>query len=190
MPWQDSWRNHNPNFTYIFWTDDDNRKLIQDFYPWFLSTYDALPKTIQRVDASRIFYLHRYGGVYSDLDVQCLKPIDPLLRGHELVLGRMGPDYHYEHSIPNAWMASKPGHVFWMWCARWIMENKHLWHKSVEGTAGPIMIFSVLNAYGRHVFEEEKNGKKMDTICVADKGKEKASGRMGCEKGGGSLQQK
>lgn len=70
------------------------------------------------------------------------------------------------------------------------MENKHLWHKSVEGTAGPIMIFSVLNAYGRHVFEEEKNGKKMDTICVADKGKEKASGRMGCEKGGGSLQQK
>ncbi|KAJ3896091.1 hypothetical protein GG344DRAFT_72572 [Lentinula edodes] len=34
---------------------------------------------IQRADAIRYFVLHHYGGVYLDLDVGCLRPLDPLL---------------------------------------------------------------------------------------------------------------
>lgn len=32
----------------------------------------------------------------------------------KVFLGRMGMDENYEHSIPNAWMGSTPGHPFWV----------------------------------------------------------------------------
>ena len=32
----------------------------------------------------------------------------------KVFLGRMGTDNDFEHSIPNAWMASTPGHPFWV----------------------------------------------------------------------------
>ncbi len=33
------------------------------------------------------------------------------------VLARMGSDTTYDNSIPNAWMASTPGHGFWLFAA-------------------------------------------------------------------------
>lgn len=77
--WSDSWLFHNPGFKRIVWDDEDNRNLIALHYPWFLSTYDSLPKHIEKVDAARIFYLHKFGGVYSDMDVECLASVAPLL---------------------------------------------------------------------------------------------------------------
>ena len=57
-------------FQYILWTDDDNRNLIATEFPWFLDQFDAYPYGIQRADAIRYFILYKYGGIYSDLDIQ------------------------------------------------------------------------------------------------------------------------
>jgi inositol phosphorylceramide mannosyltransferase catalytic subunit len=46
--WSESWKVKNPDWRYILWTDDDNRKLIQSDFSWFLSTYDAMPDNINR----------------------------------------------------------------------------------------------------------------------------------------------
>ena len=35
---------------------------MEDYYPWFLDTYDALPLPIMKADAVRICYMHLYGG--------------------------------------------------------------------------------------------------------------------------------
>jgi hypothetical protein len=55
--------------------------------------------------------LRRYGGLYSDLDIEAIKPFDAVF--HEtsasVVLAYMGSDWMYEHNLPNAWFASKPG---------------------------------------------------------------------------------
>ena len=48
----------------------------QNEYPWFLSTYISYPYDIQRVDAIRYFILHKYGGVYVDLDIGCNDGLD------------------------------------------------------------------------------------------------------------------
>ena len=64
----------NPGWEFRIYNDDENRKLLEDFYPWFLATYDSYPKIINKVDAIRIFYLAKYGGIYMDLDYTCLKP--------------------------------------------------------------------------------------------------------------------
>ena len=37
-----------------------------------------------------------------------------VVAGRKAFLGRMGADEDFEHSIPNAWMASTPGHPFWV----------------------------------------------------------------------------
>lgn len=58
--WPLSWKEHNPDWVYTLWTDDDNRRLVERYYPWFLPTYDSLNHPVMKSDAARFFYLHRY----------------------------------------------------------------------------------------------------------------------------------
>jgi len=76
--WRESCVQMNPDWSFWLWTDEDNRNLIAEHYPSFLKTYDGYDHFMKRVDAARIFYLHRFGGVYMDMDFACLKPLDML----------------------------------------------------------------------------------------------------------------
>ena len=99
-----------------------------------METYDCLSKNIQRIDAVRYMYLHHFGGVYVDLDFESIRPMDDYLRGKKVVLGRMGSDPKFRHSIPNAFMASVPGHPFWIKVLNYI-EQHHENQKDVEKVA-------------------------------------------------------
>ena len=59
----------HPDYEHILWTDAKSRAFIAEHYSWFLPTFDAYPYAIQRADAIRYFVLHRYGGIYMDLDM-------------------------------------------------------------------------------------------------------------------------
>jgi len=112
----DSWKQRHPDWEYRLWTDRDNRRFIKRHYRWFLAQYDAYRWPIQRADAVRYFILHRHGGLYVDLDFQCLKPLDALLEGKQCVLG-LEPHQHcldhcQEQIVSNALMAAAPGHPF------------------------------------------------------------------------------
>ena len=39
------------------WSDEANRELVRDHYPWFLRTYNTLPLEIMRADAARCMYM-------------------------------------------------------------------------------------------------------------------------------------
>ncbi len=122
IDFQQTWQVNHPDWVYLLWTDSDNRKFIQKHYSWFLRIYDAYPEHIMRVDAVRYFILYHYGGVYVDLDFQCVKSLVPLLDGKQIVLGAE-PDDHIEKHFPtiqpfpkllcNAFMASQARHPFW-----------------------------------------------------------------------------
>ncbi|KAI8609435.1 nucleotide-diphospho-sugar transferase [Chytriomyces sp. MP71] len=166
--WVASWKIMNPGYEYILWTDDDNRNLVATHYPWFLKTYDAFNDPILRADASRLFYMHKYGGIYADLDFECLKPLDGLLKSHQAVIGSMttgGDDAMRIHGVPNAWMASRPGHPLWLRCARRVMrlDSKD---KSVETRTGPVMLFWCLKDYRRKLWMI--GGTFTDTLVLAD----------------------
>ena len=53
--------------------------LIQMHYPWFWDTFTAYDMEVKKADAARVFILHRYGGLYLDLDVQCFRNTEDLL---------------------------------------------------------------------------------------------------------------
>jgi GT2 family glycosyltransferase len=120
--WADSWRRHHPGWGYRLWTDADNRAFLQEHYPWFLPVYDGYADSIMRADAIRYFLLDHFGGLYVDLDFECLRPVDEILDGRELVLG-CEPQAHtglllarrrgLSRIVGNAFIASRPGHPFW-----------------------------------------------------------------------------
>lgn len=139
-----SWQVNHPTWTYMFWTDLTIRDMIRDHYPWFLHYFDQYPHQIMRVDAFRIFVLHRYGGVYSDIDMECFKPLDPLLNESALLLFLEWPG-----SISNAIMASSPGHPFWEYCFQELIR-KHISvgeHTEAWSATGPKFITTALNSY-------------------------------------------
>ena len=151
--WQQSWFDANPGWKYMFWTDLDNRQLVADFYPDLLYTYDILPKNISRADFVRALYMHKYGGVYADLDTWCLRPVDTLLTAGPGIayVAEMGPDLTYAHNIPNAWYASSPGHPFWLFFVERVVEltqnvvdGRRDW-PGIEEIAGPVMLKAALD---------------------------------------------
>jgi mannosyltransferase OCH1-like enzyme len=111
-----SWKQNHPAWEYRLWTDKQNREFVSTHYPDFLVRYDAYPYHIQRVDAVRYFILYTLGGLYVDLDFECLRSLEHLLSGHECLFG-LEPQEHCEihdrdHIIGNALMATAPGHSF------------------------------------------------------------------------------
>lgn len=122
-------KNLNPDWEWKFWTDEDNRNLIKEKYSWFLSTYDSYEFPIQRADAVRYFYMFEYGGIYLDLDMDALKPIESLISKAldlelEAIFGTPVPstllfdeylnNYLAEKKIYNAILISKPHTEFWL----------------------------------------------------------------------------
>jgi hypothetical protein len=126
-PYQRSWIANHPDWEYRLWTDADNLALVEQHYPQFLDLYQSFAYAILRVDLVRMLYLHRYGGLYVDLDFESLKPLGPLLGESRIVIGQenegagkmlRGRDY-----ILNALMASPPGHAFWEGLANRVSAN-------------------------------------------------------------------
>lgn len=96
----------HPDWEHRFWTEDTARAFLLQRHPDFLPVYDAYPYRIQRCDVFRYFLLHTFGGVYADMDIEFLRPLDDLLAGHELV-------FCDRACIGNAVMGSTPGHPLW-----------------------------------------------------------------------------
>lgn len=159
--WHKSWIKNNKDFNMILWDDNDNREFIEKYYPWFLDTYDNYPQTIMRVDAVRYFFLYTYGGIYADLDFECLKSLNPLLNDHndvDIILGKMdATENSTEHDIPNAIMISKPNQLFWVYVFNELMKNSKIPNKQVEFYTGPVMLKNAYLKFTSKTHQEEIN---------------------------------
>ena len=76
QPWVDSWARHNPGWTRMFWNDRTLLDFVGQHYPDFLDTFCSYPAGIFRADAGRYLLLHHFGGVYADLDCECVAPFE------------------------------------------------------------------------------------------------------------------
>ncbi len=146
--WSASFDVQNPHYKHELWDDRDNRSFISSDFPWFVPTYDEYPAEIYRADAIRYFYLYKFGGIYADLDTECLRSLDELLPLGDVVLGRMGTNPDFPHSIPNAIMASSPNQEFWvlvMALLVWFAERFK--NARPEVLTGPVLLKRALDMY-------------------------------------------
>ena len=60
--WSLSCREANPDFEWVLWTDEDNRRLVETYAPEILVAYDGLKSEIYRADTVRNLYMFVFGG--------------------------------------------------------------------------------------------------------------------------------
>jgi hypothetical protein len=116
--YQRSWWTYHPAWEYLFWDDAANEQLLAEYYPEFNGYFHDVEPSILRWDLVRLAYLHRFGGVYADMDCEALRPLDPLLQGSRIVVGRewngIGRRLRGRDYIINALIASPAGHPLWL----------------------------------------------------------------------------
>lgn len=113
---KEAWINHHPNAIYIQWTDVMLRDLISTHYPFFLTRYDSYYHDNERVDTGRTFILHRYGGIYSDMNLVPNKNVWHLFNGQE-DLYIVNDSGRYINSL----LASPPLSPFWSFLWRYLL---------------------------------------------------------------------
>lgn len=148
-----TWIQHHPQWEHRLWTDESLRAFIAEYHPSFLEQYDGYAAPVMRADAARYLVLQHFGGVYVDLDMECLQPLDLLIERKELLLP-LEPDLHLQSApamaagmrriIGNAWMASTPGHPFWDRVITELRTRRHI-PGALEST-GPFMLSAVVDA--------------------------------------------
>jgi mannosyltransferase OCH1-like enzyme len=98
--YKQTWLKHNPGWELKVWTDEN---LDDDFRR--PEVYERLRQPAERSDMLIFEVLYKYGGVYTDTDFECLRPIEPLLQGIDAFCS-----YSHADRLNNAIMGSVPGH--------------------------------------------------------------------------------
>jgi hypothetical protein len=133
-----------PDYEYMLWTDASSREFIAKEYPWFLHTFDGYTYPIERADAIRYFVLYYYGGIYLDLDIGCLRPLDPLLV-YPVILPKTIPV-----GVSNDLMFSERGHPFLAQAIHNLVTFDHNWvlnYPTVMFSTGPMFLSAQYGIY-------------------------------------------
>lgn len=118
MAFRESWKRLNPGFEYRFHDDAACRELIRATVPQYLDAYTAFPHPVMRADFFRYAALYRHGGIYADIDMECVRPFAPLLELAPVVLGieahltkarQLELGYARPIQIANCIMLAEPG---------------------------------------------------------------------------------
>ena len=96
----------HPTWKHKIWREEDASSLIAHHYPDIWPHYRNYKQSIQRANILRYALLDHFGGVYLDLDVTCLQPLDHLRHLPWLTPGA------YPAGVNNAFVLSKPNHSF------------------------------------------------------------------------------
>lgn len=119
--WQGSWLKHHPDWTYCFYSDENCLDFIGRTCPEWLGIYTGFKNPVQRADLFRYLVVYHKGGVYADMDMECFKPLDPLLAANQGIfcveahvtktfqkkLGYLAP-----YQVANCIFGAEPGHIF------------------------------------------------------------------------------
>lgn len=117
-----SWKQWNPDLEIMYWSDQTLREFIAQQAPRYLSWFDGYVQGVCRADLGRYLLLQHYGGIYADLDCQCLRALAPLLDGRELLIAPEPAIHQQQRNVLErglsriicpSFMASIPVHPFW-----------------------------------------------------------------------------
>lgn len=144
-----SWHRHNPSWQRILWTDRMLLDFVGRYYPDLLEIYCNYSNPVCRADAARYMLLHKFGGLYADIDVECLAALTPLEEETRAVLCHEPPEHWPLHApyrnhpfvLFNGVMASPAGHPFWRHVLDRLPDTHHA--TDVLDIAGPCMLTGV-----------------------------------------------
>jgi len=77
-PFVDSVKQHNPDWNYMFFSDEDIVTFFKIQAPQYYETFCKLKYKIQQLDFFRYCAIYHYGGVYLDLDIMIHKSLNDI----------------------------------------------------------------------------------------------------------------
>ena len=130
---------------------------VRDRWSWYLPVWQQLTPYIKKVDTVRYMWMYDIGGIYADLDMKCLAPLD-LAEEEEpgaayIPVGLREVDWEYDQDEASpAFLASAPGNPVWLHVLRYVALNTH---RPVLKATGPVALANVLlrlrDAEGLHI---------------------------------------
>lgn len=173
-----SWRTVQPKWQYMFHDDADNLRLVQTRYAELEPSFRRMTG-IQRADVSRYLYMHAFGGVYADLDMELLKPLAPLLRrlrrerNASVILGQepLPHSVLLEQRVRqtcNAFIASAPGHPFWLEVVRRLVRRQRAGEDPVSSTGPRMLERAVVAWHTKHRDASATAGASSSGVLVVD----------------------
>eukprot|EP00929_Paragymnodinium_shiwhaense_P066648 TRINITY_DN33454_c0_g1_i3.p1 TRINITY_DN33454_c0_g1~~TRINITY_DN33454_c0_g1_i3.p1 ORF type:complete len:848 (-),score=177.82 TRINITY_DN33454_c0_g1_i3:119-2662(-) len=167
-----TWRQLHPHWRAEFWNDQRGRELVAKHFPKYLRSFEAM-SGIKKADVMRVVILYIEGGVYADIDVEAVKPLDPLLAAAaQARAGVLLGEENFVHAVllerrstwlvSNAVMASAKGHPFWLEVLDAIFEDSYCGDDPVQCT-GPRLLDRLS---WRHVRQRQDRGGGLGGSCL------------------------
>ena len=173
--WVKSWTQLNPDWEYWFWTPQNVHALLKKHYPQLLDMYNSYPYDVQRADAMRYIVLYHFGGLYADLDMECLKPMAFWADRFSCVLSEEPHAHNLLYSegkgnVLNAFLMCRAGHPLY----KQLLDNLNITAKSaliknfqdILYTTGPFFVENTLHQY-LESGESSNQGKDVLTVSSA-----------------------
>ena len=147
----DSWHDFHPDWQFYFWDDADLDDFVRMEHPHLLELYLGYTHRINQVMMARYLILKKFGGYFVDIDLECLKPIEPILEKFSLMVG-YEPPIHAEHPaavrrklsqiISTSFIASPPEHPLFDYIISRLPDFRHC-HDPLEAT-GSIFLTTMI----------------------------------------------
>ena len=144
----DSWRVHHSDYRYLLWDDRENIDFVKAKFPWYYDTWMSFDKNIKRIDSIRYMWMYVYGGIYADLDMECLRALDQLIATYKqydtILFCDIDAEGHCLSANP-ALVISRPGSEFWFEILEYAKLNCE---EYVTRCTGPSALGRVVNSLG------------------------------------------
>jgi len=150
--YRNSWIEKNPDWFRMEWDKKTSDKFVKTFYLEHYEMYRGFSYDIQRCDMVRYCFLHRYGGLYADMDYYCNKPFGQVFTKYKNNFYLVQTPNMPGEYVSNSLMYSTPGHVFWRTLLINMQNSRNTpmyysKHLIVMFTAGPGIVNRVYHKY-------------------------------------------
>lgn len=146
-PCHKTWKTNFPDFIHKMWNDQEIDDLIRTRHRLLYEKYKALPHQIQRVNIATYVIIYEYGGIYADMDVECIENFYQVLQPGKANIG-MGPGS--SEAFENAVMASPAKHPFWHYVISDVINSLHV-HDPPAST-GAVMLSRVVEMTPKNMY--------------------------------------
>jgi mannosyltransferase OCH1-like enzyme len=162
--YRQSWIDKHPTYQYMFWDEGSIKHLVSSYPKEVQTCFESLPHMIQKIDMAKFLILFKHGGLYADVDSECLKPFTVLLNSKaNIILTEVNVDWiglfiAYSRligkALQNCLMGGSAHHPFWLHCIDLVIQESltpHRWYetrvKYIFRTTGPGLLTKAYETY-------------------------------------------
>lgn len=112
----------NPDYHIKMWNEEEADALMRREFPNYYAMWKSYTFPIQRVDTLKYFLMYLYGGLYMDMDIECLKPFGDYFDLDKVYLVEetscISP-----YKFNNFLIGSPQKHPFWLYVFKELEES-------------------------------------------------------------------